>query len=222
MGFSETEAFEVMASAMAERGIVTQEQISGDRAALNARLNGEPAVEPQSQPQPLVKADKAGDSTSTAGVLAPAPGSAQQSQDPLEQISQDVFEAPDSPAAYRFDRLPHGVTHDFQQEQAIRSVFHEFGVPAPIAAQVDRMYSQSILNPPDAQSMELERQKTHIQIERTYPGESAKVVEIAQREFRAMAAKEPRLVEMVERSGLGNSFYLVSSLYQMARAKGRA
>jgi hypothetical protein len=135
-----------------------------------------------------------------------------------------VFAPPESPSSYRFDRLPAGVQHDLAQETFMREAFHAAGIPAPIGGQIDRLYSQAILNPPDPTRLEVERQKTHIQLEKTYGANAPEVVRIAQREFSAAAARPggQRLVEMAERSGIGNSFYLINSLYNIARARGRA
>jgi hypothetical protein len=225
---SDSQVFETMVAALSERGInLPPEQIASDRATLAAHLGGETATAEttaQRATQAPATSGKAGDSTSTAGVVSPAPDSAEQSQpqDPMEQISQAAFAAPDSDAGYKFDRLPDGGEHNIEQEKFMRAAFHDAGIPQAIAGQIDRLWLQAIQNPPTAQQMEFERQKTHVQIERTYGADSAKVLAIAQKEFRAMAAKEPRLIEMAEKSGLGNSAYVISSLYNLARARGRA
>jgi hypothetical protein len=109
-----------------------------------------------------------------------------------------------------------------QQELAMRAVFHDAGVPNGIAAQVDRMYSRAIQNPPSAAQIESATQAAHAQLSREYGADASKVIEVAQREFRAMAAKQPRLIDMVERSGLGSDPYIIGSLYRNAQAKGRA
>jgi hypothetical protein len=224
---SDSQVFETMAAALSERGInLPPEQIASDRATLAAQLGGETATTEtvaQHLAQAPAKSGKAGDSTST-GVLSPAPDSAEQSQpqDPMEQISHDAFAAPDSDAGYKFDRLPDGVEHSIEQEKFVRAAFHDAGIPQAIAGQIDRLWTQAIQDPPTAQRMEFERQRTHVQLERTYGADSAKVLATAQKEFRAMAAKEPRLIEMAEKSGLGNSAYVISSLYNLARARGRA
>ncbi len=207
---TESEVFETMASAMAERGLVTQDQITSDRAALTARLTGEPAPVAQTT------------SATTGVVLAPTQQPTQTQADPLDAISAAAFQPPDSPAGYKFDPLPAGVQHDPQQELAMRAIFHEAGIPNGIAGQVNKMYSQAIQNPPTASQIERTAQETHLQLSRTFGDQASKVIEVAQREFRAMAARQPRLVDMVERSGLGNNFYVISSLYNTARAKGRA
>lgn len=135
-----------------------------------------------------------------------------------------VFAPPSSPAGYKFDRLPQGVQHDIQQEQFIRESFHHAGIPQGIASQIDRMFTESMSKPPSAQALEMTRQQTQLQLERVHGSDAARVVEVARREFNTIASRPggERLVEMAERSGLGNSFYVINSLYNNARAKGRA
>jgi hypothetical protein len=200
MGMSDAEVFDAMSGALQERGLATAEQVAADRAVQPFNTSTETAV-------------KTVDTTNLEATQV----------DPmLEQINREAFEAPATPAGYRFDPVPQGVTYDPQQDIAMRGVFHDAGVPQAIAAQVDRMYAKAILNPPTASQLEQATQATHLQLTRTYGDEARTVVEVAQREFRAMAAKQPQLVEMVERSGMGSDFYVISSLYNIAKARGRA
>lgn len=146
----------------------------------------------------------------------------QQNADGLDDAT--VFAPPSSPAGYRFDRLPHGVQHDLQQEQFIRESFFAADIPQGIAGQLNRMFTAAMLTPPDATALEVSRQQAHIQLERVHGAHTAKVIEIARKEFAAAVARPggERLVALIEKSGLGNSPYLVTSLYNIARSRGRA
>ena len=133
-----------------------------------------------------------------------------------------AFSAPDSPAGYRWDPVPHGVQYDVTQDLAVRAVFHEAGVPNAIAAQVDRMWNQAVLSPPTPGQIEQTYQATHQQLHRTFGAEADNVVKVANREFQAIVAKEPKLLEMAQASGLANSYYVIVSLWNIARARNRA
>jgi hypothetical protein len=199
---------------------MSSEQIASDRAALNARLgNGESAPNAQVAAQPQVKA---GGAPTTGAQPAPNTSTPEVQPDPLDEISVAAFAGPDTPQGYKFDRVPEGIQHSPEQELAVRSVFHEFGVPVAIAAQVDRLFNQAIRTPPTEQQKAWTEQETQIQLHRTYGADRERVLEVARKEFAAMATKQPMLKEMMNVSGLGNSFYVISSLYNIARARGRA
>ena len=214
MGMSDAEVFDAMASALQERGLATPDQIAADRA-----VQFNTAAEPTTQP-------KATNASATPGTLLDPQSVTQPTQfaiDPvMEQISEAAFAAPSSPAGYKFDPVPAGVQHDPEQEMVMRSVFHDAGIPNGIAAHVDRMFSRAIQNPPSAAQIEQATQAAYAQLSREYGTHAGKVIEVARREFRAMAAKQPRLIDIVERSGLGSDPYIIASLYRNAQAKGRA
>jgi hypothetical protein len=217
---NELEMHAVMGEALVSRGLATAEQVAADRASLEARLNREtppadPAVTMPAEPQ--AKASGA----QTSAQLAPGsiPLAPQAQPDPLDMA---IFAPPDSPSGYVFDRLPADIPHDMEQEQQFRTVCHEAGIAAPIAAQVDRLWTQALLNPPTPQQMEQAQQQTHLQLNRTFGDQAGKVIEVAQREFAAMVAKQPWLKDAAQASGLGDNYYAIVSLWNTARARGRA
>jgi hypothetical protein len=206
------QTFEVMASALSERGLISQEQIASDRAAL---FSGEPATETHTQPQSLAKE---GDGVLPSGTSSLASTAPQE----VDEISAAVMAPPETLDGYRFDPVPAGITFDIQQQAAFRAVCHASGIAAPIAAQVDRLWTQAIQDPPTPEHIEQARQQTHLQLNRAFGDDAGKVIEVAKKEFAAMVAKQPWLEEAAQVSGLANNFYVISSLYHNARAKGRA
>jgi hypothetical protein len=214
---TDSQVLEGMISAMAERGIaLPPEQIASDRAALAARLNGEepPAMTapiPQPQPQkPTLTADPG------AGIQPMV----QESPD-MTAIDAAAFAGPESPAAYRFDAPP-GVEHDLKQEMAMREMFYQHGVPVSLAAEVSRQWLKGVMNPPTPQQRDRAYADGHVQLTRIYRDQVPNVLKVANAELDRMVATHPQIKDMLRVSGLNNSWWLVSNLHSLARAKGRA
>ncbi len=200
MGFSDSEAFEVMASALQDRGLATTEQIQTDRAT-------QPFAAPAGEQQSTV-ADTTGLS---ADAVDPAAG----------QLDQNIYAPPSSPDDYRFLPPANGTTRDAAQERATAQAFHDIGLPASIASHADRLFSQAMQSPPTAEQLESSRQQGHVQLTHTFGADTPRVIATAQAEFNRMVAKAPHLKDLAEVSGLGNNPLLVSQLYFNAVAKGR-
>jgi hypothetical protein len=132
-----------------------------------------------------------------------------------------AFQGGDSPAAYRFAPVPEGVETDMQQGQAMQNLFHAEQIPVPIATEVSRLYSEACLAPPTDEQVELAARETMLRLERQYGADTGKYVNAARAEIARMAQREPRLLDMLNVSGLGSSYYVVNSLINIARARGR-
>jgi hypothetical protein len=197
-----------MGEALVSRGLATAEDVAADYAALSAQL-GEPATA-----QPARQPEAGAQSVTTQAGATLSPGTT--------DLTAEVMAPPDTPAGYKFDPVPAGVTFDIQQQAAFRAVCYEAGIAAPIAAQVDRLFSQAVLNPPTPEQIEVTRQQTHLQLTRTFGDQAGEVIEVAQREFAAMVAKQPWLKEAAQVSGLAHNYYAIVSLWNTARARGRA
>jgi hypothetical protein len=205
---TELELHATMGQALVERGLATTDQVATDRAVVEARLAGTP------QPAPAGAAPAA-----QAAPSALQPGDAT----PVDPLDAAIFKGPETPDGYKFAPLPDGVQPaPVADVAAIKTTLHEFGVAPEIAREIDRQYVAAALKPPTAADIDATRQQTMQALHRMHGDDAGKVLATAQREFRAMVAKQPRLADMAEQSGLGNSFYVIQSLYSNARAKGRA
>lgn len=199
MGFTEQEAYDTMASALESRGLASQDQIQADRV-----------IQPFHKPA---------ESTTTAVDTTNPQADA---VNPAAALDRSIFAGPSSPDGYRFLPPPNGATRDVSQEQATAQAFHDIGLPASIANHADRLFSEAMLAPPNAEQIESARQQGHAQLTRQFGDNTAKVISVAQAEFTRMAAKAPHIKAMAEQSGLGNNPMLIASLYHNAVAKGRA
>jgi len=140
-----------------------------------------------------------------------------------EQRQSDLLAfatAPPSIAHYQFEPAPKGVETSIEQEVAMRHLFLESGIPAPVGAEVNRLWNQAILNPPSEIDRTLQGKAAQVSLEQAWGPDFQKNLAAAQGIVAQMAKTRPEVVQMLEDSGLGNNAYLIRSLYQMARARG--
>ena len=128
--------------------------------------------------------------------------------------------APPSIAHYQLDLPPKGAELSLEQEVAMRTLFLETGVPAHLGQEASRLWNQAILNPPSEIDRTLQGRSSQVALEQLWGSEAQHHLSLAQAEVQRMAAKDPRIIGMLEQSGLGNNVYLIKNLYQMARARG--
>ena len=128
--------------------------------------------------------------------------------------------APPSIAHYQLDLPPKGAELSLEQEVAMRTLFLETGVPAHLGQEASRLWNQAILNPPSEIDRTLQGRSSQVALEQLWGSEAQHHLSLAQAEVQRMAAKDPRIIGMLEQSGLGTNVYLIKNLYQMARARG--
>jgi hypothetical protein len=201
------ETHEIMSQALVERGVMTAEQVALDRIALETQLAG--SVSPTAEPDAPTAPVEANAQTDLPTV-------------PVDPIDAMVFAGPDSPQSYQFDPPPPGLVSDLNQEREIRQFFHAEGVPVSIAKEVNRLYGEGLLNPPNEQQLEQSRQSCMATLTKVWGSDRDKNIAVAQREVTRMAQTKPEIREMLDVTGLGNNPWLLQTLVTMAKAKGRA
>lgn len=196
---------QIMGEALVVRGLATPEDVQSDRAALEARLAGQDSTGAE---QPLPEASTA------------RPQPAEQPQvDPMDAL---IFRGADSPASYNFGVAPNGIELSFEQETTFRNLFHQEGIPASIGNEIGRLWNQAVVNPPSEDQLERSRQECSVALHHLWGADTQKNLAIAQAEVQRLAKSNPNIVEMLETSGLGNNPWLIASVVNMAKAKGRA
>ena len=210
--------FETMAGAMVERGLATPEQVTADRAALMAEL-GLPPQAPAAAPSGAGQ----GPTSNTLGAAPAAPGqpgaTAPQEVDPMDAL---VFQGAASPQEYRFGQVPPGAEYNLEQESAFRTLFHQHEIPPAIGNEIGRLWNQAAAGPaPTEAQLEQGRQSGHVLLTKMWGEDMDHHLAMAQAEVQRMAKTNPEIVQMLEVSGLGNSPWLASTLYNLARARGR-
>jgi len=194
-------------------------QSAGSEASVMAQAMVQYGHWTQAQADAALAADAAAGPEEINPLATPPAKAAQpENVDPLDAMA---FQGGDSPASYRFAPAPEGVQTDMQQEQAMRAMFHAEQVPVPIATEVSRLYADACKAPPTDEQVELTGRQTMVQLEKMYGADAKRLLDAARGEVQRMAAREPRLVPMLEQSGLGSNFYVINSLINIARARGR-
>jgi hypothetical protein len=218
MGMTEQEVHQAMGEALISRGLATPEQVAADRAGLEADIAARtlsldhPAP---TQQQPQAKPNFTADPNAGVQVMV------QESSD-LASIDAVVFTAPSSPAGYKFDPMPNGFARDLKVESAVRAAFHASDVPASTAAQVHRMWVKAMQAPPSQQEMDRAYQTGSLELQRMFGDQRENVLKVANGEIDRMAVTYPPLKDMLKTSGLANNAWVVATLFNLARAKGRA
>lgn len=218
----EFEVHEAMGAALIAMGKATPEDVAADRAALEARLNGQelpadraPATAPPAQAAPTL---------TSAALMGVSPESAP--LEPPDELTVAAFQGPSSPAAYQFDTPPlaPGTAPDPQamaMEQSFRELFHAEGMPVPIAKEISRLAGLGAANPPSNAQIDFGRQTAQIQLERMWGPDYQTNLNIANAELARMTKARPEIPQILQVTGLGNSVYFAATLVNLARAKGR-
>jgi hypothetical protein len=202
---------DAMSAALIERGIVTAEQVAADRVSLEAEL-ANPGVG-GFDPRAPADASKA----AHANLF-------DNETDDGASISVDAFAGPTSVNEYRFEHAPDAKHTDetMAAEAAWRTALHTVGIPVSIASQVDRLLAAGMKNPPSQAQLEMGRQQCAIALGKQWGTSRASNLAIAQGELARIAKHRPEIIPALVQSGVGNSPWLAVTLYNMAKAKGRA
>lgn len=189
---------QIMGEALIAHGHMTPEAVAADRAAIEAGVDtAAPAVTPPAATQP------------------PTPAN------PEYPMSAAAFEGPASPASYQFEHLQ-GAQSDPQTELAMRTFFHSEGIPVPIAKQMNTMFTKAALNPPSEAQIALGKQAALATLDKAWAGDTQKNLDLANREIDRMEKALPGLKAQLLQTGMGNNPWLIQTIFNMAKAKGRA
>ncbi|CAB3754549.1 hypothetical protein B7G54_12005 [Burkholderia puraquae] len=191
-------AEQTMASALVDRGVWTREQA-------DAMLAADAAAGPDQSFDPPVTAPKS---------AAPPP-----SVDPIDAA---VFTGPGNAAAYNFGAVESNVQVDQAQDMAVRQLFVSEGVPASIGNEIGRLWNAAAANPPTAEQRNVATQQAELLLQRQWANDYDTNLKVAQQEVQRMAKANPNLHDMLEVSGLGSNPWLITTIFNLAKARGRA
>jgi hypothetical protein len=212
----EMTAWNTMAEALAERGInLPPEQIASDRAAITAQMGREPATESEA-------VEIVASALSQTDALFSGTSTPEAQPDPLDQINQEVFSGPSSPAGYRFDPVPQGVQQSLEQEAMARALFHSEGIPVALATEIGRQWNKACAEPPDDRALALGKQEATYKLTQMWGADYEANLAIARGEIDRMAKAQPQIIGMLIDSGMGNSVWLAQTLVNLAKGKQRA
>lgn len=187
---------QIMADALVEHGVITQEEAASSLAGDKVQPKAENAV---------AQNDEASVASVATGV------------DP--KIAEAAFAPPDSPAGYQFDAVPHGVEFSLDQERTMRDFFHAEGIDQGSAAHMNRLWNRACLNPLTPEQIQIQTQATAAQMERLWGEKTEEYRAIVQGEVQRMARRHPAIVEMLDKSGLGNDPWLIATILNRALAR---
>jgi len=185
---------------------------------------------PIGQPAPASPAATPGpDLTRLASNLLAPPMTSPEALDAAEQeeaaqIQVDdaaAFQGPDSPAAYNFGALPPNVPQSRKQERALRTLFHQEGIPTSLGNYFGQQFNQAAQRPPTPAQLEQGKQSCNAAIQKLWGADAEKNLAVARAEVQRMAKTHPDLLHMLDASGMGNDAHLIASLVNIAKAKGR-
>ena len=157
-----------------------------------------------------------------ARILAEEAAEAAIHAEELRQSDEQTFAGPDSPAAYDFGQVPHGLQWDPDQELAVRALLQAEGVPVPLGNMVGQMHNKALANPLSDVDRSMQAQKCGLALERVWGADAQKNLGIAQREFQRIAARDPRIIQMVDDSAIGDDPFLIQTVFNFAVGKRRA
>lgn len=198
---------QIAGEALIAQGLWTPEAVAADRLAMEARINGE------AEPQAPAKAPV------SASATLPSPSAQPGPVDPLDELA---FAGPASPTAYNFGTAPQGVEISLEQEAHFREVFHREGIPSSIGNRIGELWNQAVANPPTPEQLELGYQTGYAALNRMWGANTDRNLKVADAEVQRMAKTNPQIKDMLRHSGLGNSPWLASTLYNFAKSRGRA
>jgi hypothetical protein len=138
----------------------------------------------------------------------------------VSEIDALAFAAPKAISEYRFE-TPTGAQANQEQMQEVQQLFFAEGIPAPVANMVAKLYDQSAMSPPTAMQIQSATVQTMAKLQEQYGDDTERCVAAARGEVNRLAARNPKILEMLEVSALGSNFYVVQSLINLARARGR-
>ena len=132
---------------------------------------------------------------------------------------QSLFAPPKDPKEYRFDAAPYGMEYDADLEQRARGWFHQAGVPQWLARNIVREWNRTVEMGPDPERAEVQAAATEQSLRRRWGGDYESRVAAAQALVRSLNSEE--VIDILDRSGLANSEYLVLQFAALAESRGR-
>jgi hypothetical protein len=199
------ETHDVMASALVERGLIAPADAAADRAALEVELSG--GAPAQHDP-----------------TLAAQPPPPNPDADPLEAA---VWAAPPSAKAYDLSQgvpAPEGAEHSHEFEAANRAALYAAGIPQSIGNHLAKRWNDVMASgelPNDTQ-LEMGKRQALADLTKQWGADTKANLALAKSVVDTMEEHQPAIWQMLETSGLGNDPWLITTLANLARARGPA
>jgi hypothetical protein len=127
---------------------------------------------------------------------------------------------PATPAGYNFEPPPHGVeVMPLAEQVKIREAFHAEGFDQGTAGMVAKLWNKACAKPPTAAELETGRLAGIAEIRRMWGDKAEANMAVVRAEIDRFALRYPGVYEMLEVSGLGNSVWLASTIFNRAQAR---
>lgn len=131
---------------------------------------------------------------------------------------QTFLAPPADPRDYHLEPAPPGVPYDAALEQKARGWFHAAGVPQWLARNVAREWNRAIENLPDEKRIASDAATTEKMLRRRWGDQYDAKIDAARSLIRSL--KNDEVIDLLDRSGLTNSEYLIRQLVSLAEARG--
>lgn len=134
-----------------------------------------------------------------------------------------IWAAPETSAGYQLHhgQIPEGAEVSREFEMTNREAMLHAGIPQSIGGQLARMWHHAMLSelPTDAQ-LELGKRAALATLTKQWGDATHDNLQLAKSVVSKMAEVQPAVWKMLEVSGMGNDPWVISTLANMARAKG--
>lgn len=199
----ERQVHSTMGAALVEYGVMTADAVAANLAQLETPLNGN-AIAPQETTAPTHEAAQ--------------PAAQEAVVDPLEAA---IWAAPQSVAEYQFAPVPAGQNHDLAFDSANRAALLAAGVPASVGSHMATLWAEAMTKPsPTAAEIELSGRQCMVALTKQWGADTQINIALARQQVVKMAEHQPKIKEMLEATALGNNPWIVTTLANMARARG--
>lgn len=125
-----------------------------------------------------------------------------------------LYEPPEDPQAYRFDPMPEALRHDPALEGKARVWFHAAGVPNWLARNLVCEWNRSAGQPLTAEQISDQAAATEKTLRRDWGDRYEE--KIAKAKALVAEVTDEEMVDLLDRSGLANSEYVVRQLVALA------
>lgn len=180
------------------------------------------------QTVPALAQEAAAGTSALLGIPAASEPTTHDSIDPQVELIQsdgqvadaEMFAPPSNPAGYLFPPPPPGQVGDLAFETTNREAMLHAGIPAPIGSHIATLWNKAMTAPlPTDSQLALGKQQA-LEVLGRNGANAEETLALARTVVAKMAEKQPQVWTMLERTGLGNDPWLISSLANIAKARG--
>ncbi|MDH3704155.1 MAG: hypothetical protein OEU46_22890 [Alphaproteobacteria bacterium] len=128
-----------------------------------------------------------------------------------------IFDAPSSPQAYRFDATPPKLSHDADLDRKARGWFYEAGVPPWLANNIVIEWNRAAASPADPDRSDADAATAEAALRRHWGAAYESKIAMANSVLQSIGNAE--IFDLLNRSGLANSDYLIRQLAALAESR---